>query len=168
MGLFGNWFKGKPRDLAAGGTDQPKPQERAVRYDPGLVASLRHDHRELVSMYGQLGQDVRDGNYHRIPNALLAFRTRLEAHVLIENVRFYAYVENALAHDNDRIRAVRDFRREMGGLVRGVVEFARRYQQTQVGADNAGEFMREYDEVGKLLVTRIEREEGSLYPLYAP
>jgi hypothetical protein len=49
-----------------------------------------------------------------------------------------------------------------------VVEFVRRYQQMRVTSVNANDFMREYDEVGQLLVMRIDREEGNLYPLYAP
>ena len=56
----------------------------------------------------------------------------------------------------------------MNAIARGVVEFVRRYQQTRVNAENSLHFIREYDEVGKLLVMRIEREEGNLYPLYAP
>ncbi|MFC5569530.1 hemerythrin domain-containing protein [Lysobacter yangpyeongensis] len=172
MGLFGNWFKGKPQPQdtrpAASTLEYVKPPERSIRYDPGLVASLKDDHSELVAMYGQLGQDVRDGHYQRIPNGLLAFKTRLEAHLLIENVRFYVYLEQALTHDSENMAIIRDFRREMNGIARGVVEFVRRYQQTRVTAANAGDFMREYDEVGKLLVMRIEREEGNLYPLYAP
>lgn len=172
MGLFGNWFKGKPQQdvtrTAAKTLDYLKPPERTIRYDPGLVENLRHDHSELVAMYGQLGQDVRDGHYQRIPNSLLAFKTRLEAHLLIENVRFYVYLEQALAQDSDNMAIIRDFRREMNGIARGVVEFVRRYQQLRVTSANANDFMREYDEVGKLLVMRIEREEGNLYPLYAP
>lgn len=172
MGLFGNWFKGKPQPQdtrpAASTLDYLKPPERTIRYDPGLVANLRNDHSELVTMYGQLGQDVRDGHYQRIPNALLAFKTRLEAHLLIENVRFYVYLEQALAGDSENMAIIRDFRREMNGIARGVVEFVRRYQQMRVTVANANDFMREYDEVGKLLVMRIEREEGNLYPLYAP
>jgi len=172
MGLFGNWFKGKPQQedtrSAVKTLEYLKPPERTIRYDPGLVENLRHDHSELVSMYGQLGQDVRGGHYQRIPNGLLAFKTRLEAHLLIENVRFYVYLEQALAQDSDNMAIIRDFRREMNGIARGVVEFVRRYQQLRVNSTNANDFMREYDEVGKLLVMRIEREEGNLYPLYAP
>lgn len=168
MGLFGNWFRARPRDAGGHDTEPGGFGERAVPYDPGLVASLMADHRDLVAMYGQLGQDVREGNYHRIPNALLAFRTRLEAHVLLENVRFYAYVERSMAHDGARIAAARNIRREMDPLARGVAEFAARHQQVRVDGDNVGEFMREYDQIGRLLVERIQHEEGSLYPLYGP
>lgn len=172
MGLFGNWFKGKPQaqDTHPGANtlDHLRPPERTIRYDPGLVDSLKKDHGELVAMYGQLGQDVRDGQYQRIPNALLAFKTRLEAHLLIENVRFYVYLEQALSGDSENMLLIRDFRREMNGIARGVVDFVRRYQQMRVTMTNANDFIREYEEVGKLLVMRIEREEGNLYPLYAP
>ena len=170
MGLFSNWFKGKKDDTATPATstiNYARPPERSIRYDPGLVDSLKNDHTELVAMYGQLGQDVKDGHFQRIPNALLAFKTRLEAHLLIENVRFYVYLEQAIAGDSDNMALIRDFRREMNTIARGVVEFVRRYQATRVTAENSLHFMREYEEVGKLLVMRIEREEGSLYPLYA-
>ena len=170
MGLFSNWFKGR-KDAVTPATSTlhyGRPPERSIRYDPDLVDSLKSDHTELVSMYGQLGQDVREGRFERIPNALLAFKTRLEAHLLIENVRFYVYLEQAIAGDSENMALIRDFRREMNTIARGVVDFVRRYQQTRVNADNSLHFMREYDEVGKLLVMRIEREEGNLYPLYAP
>jgi regulator of sigma D len=172
MGLFGNWFKGKlpwkAKRPDMDTQDYQRVQERTARYDPVLISNLRHDHSELVAMYGQLGQDVRDGYYQRIPNALLAFSTRLEAHLLMENRRFYSYVEQVLAGDSDRMEIVRAFRGEMNSLARSIIEFARRYQQTRVDGSNTEDFLREYNEVGKLLVMRIEREEGDLYPLYAP
>ena len=171
MGLFSNWFKGRKDTSITPATSvlqYSRPPERSIVYDPGLVDSLKHDHTELVAMYGQLGQDVKDGQFHRIPNALLAFKTRLEAHLLIENVRFYVYVEQSLSGDSENMALIRGFRREMNSIARGVVEFVRRYQNTRVGADNSLLFMREYEEVGQLLVMRIEREEHNLYPLYAP
>ena len=171
MGLFSNWFNGRKNTSITPATTTlhySRPPERSIAYDPGLVDSLKHDHTELVAMYGQLGQDVKDGQFNRIPNALLAFKTRLEAHLLIENVRFYVYVEQSLAGDSENMALIRGFRREMNSIARGVVEFVRRYQNTRVTADNSLHFMREYEEVGQLLAMRIEREEHNLYPLYAP
>jgi len=171
VGLFSNWFKQKPvqRPQPAQSVLNSIPQPpRSIRYDPDLVPTLKGDHADLVGMYGQLGQDVRAGQFHRIPNALLAFKTRLEAHLLIENVRFYVYLEQSMANDSDNMALIRDFRREMNGIARGVVDFVRRYQQQHVYAGNQVEFIREYEEVGQLLAMRIEREEGNLYPLYHP
>lgn len=171
MGLFSRWFGRKPGPDThdAPGTPRSVPHPaRSIRYDADLVSSLRGDHAELIGMYGQLGQDVRSGEYQRIPNALLAFKIRLEAHLLIENVRFYVYLEQSMAGDSGNIALIREFRREMNGIARGVLEFVRRYQQQHVHAGNQADFIREYEEVGRLLATRIEREEGNLYPLYQP
>jgi hypothetical protein len=169
MGLFDNWFKGKPKAQEAQATRNHRhPSERSSRYDAGLVANLRNDHRELAAMYGQLGQSVRDGDYTRMSNALLAFRTRLEAHLLMENVRLYAYLEQTLADDGHHAAIVGEFRREMKDLVARALRFVQLYQQAGVSSANVDEFMREYDEIGKLLMARVEREEGGLYPLYSP
>lgn len=171
MGLFSNWFRRRsgqgPHDAPGAPSPIARPP-RSIRYDADLVSSLRADHAELTGMYGQLGQDVRAGDYQRIPNALLAFKTRLEAHLLIENVRFYVYLEQSMAGNSENIAIIREFRREMNGIARGVVEFVRRYQQQHVHSGNQADFMREYEQVGELLAVRIEREEGDLYPLYQP
>ncbi|WP_343793276.1 hypothetical protein [Dokdonella soli] len=85
---------------------------------------------------------------------------------MTENVHFYVYLEQSFRGDEENKALIHDFRREMNGIARGVVEFVRRYQQAPVSADNCAAFLKEYEAVGKLLVMRIEREEGNLYPLY--
>lgn len=168
MGLFDNWFKGKPWAQKARTTRNHRhSSQRSSRYDPELVANLRNDHRELAAMYDQLGRSVRDGHYTRMSNALLAFRTRLEAHLLMENVRLYAYLEQTLA-DGHITAVVGEFRREMKDFVARALRFVQLYQQAGVSSANADEFMREYDEIGKLLMARVAREENDLYPLYSP
>ena len=169
MGLFSSWFKGKPATQtpqAKTVLDAIQPPTRSIRYDANLVARLKNDHRELVEAYGNLGKDVQAGRYAGVPGSLLAFKTRLEAHLLTENVHFYVYLEQFLANDEENRAIIHDFRREMNGIARGVVEFVRRYQQSPVTAANCADFLRDYEAVGKLLVMRIEREEGNLYPLY--
>lgn len=171
MGLFSGWFgrkRGPASHDAAGVPGSIPGPARSIRYDAGLVSSLKGDHADLFGMYGQLGQDVRAGDYQRVPNALLAFKTRLEAHLLIENVRFYVYLEQSMAGDSGNIAVIREFRREMNGIARRVMEFVRCYQQQHVHAGNQADFIREYEEIGRLLAMRIEHEEGSLYPLYQP
>lgn len=172
MGLFDSWFKrGAKTEVEQprlGQMELVPANARTIRYDAGLVQSLKDDHVELVKMYGQLGREVEAGRYSVISSSLLAFKTRLEGHLLTENVRFYVYLEQSMANDADNMAIIRDFRREMNGIARGVVDFVRRYQQQAVNSTNHEEFMQEYAAVGKLLTMRIEREEGSLYPLYHP
>ncbi|MDR2220851.1 MAG: hemerythrin domain-containing protein [Methylobacillus sp.] len=174
MKIFSKWFKGKKTAAA----HQPAPQRassdtsqsstRSIRYDPELVGNLREDHKQLVAMYKALGDDVRAGVYTKIPHALLAFKTRLDAHLLIENVRFYVYLEQSMADDHENLALIRGFRSEMNKIARGVVEFVRRYQSTTVTTDNVDTFIEEYGAVGTLLAMRIEHEESNLYTLYHP
>jgi hypothetical protein len=176
MGIFSSWFKRKPAADPAPAQSAPaqnvlsnlaQPQ-RTIRYDQNLVTNLKKDHIELVYMYTQLGDDVHNDRFERIADTLLAFKTRLEAHLLVENLRFYVYLEQSLANDADNVGLIRDFRQEMNRIARGVVEFVKRYQQQRVTHENQAAFMHDYNEVGRLLTLRIEREESNLYPLYAP
>ncbi|HVH36187.1 hemerythrin domain-containing protein [Tahibacter sp. UC22_41] len=139
---------------------------RAPRFDEQLVPQLIHDHRELVHLYEQIGLLPERDRWDLLPAQLLAFKSQLEAHLLAENVRFYNYVEYTLRDDEENFNLIRDFRREMNAIARGVIEFVKKYQQPLVTLAERGAFIADYRHVGSLLVQRIEREEGSLYPLY--
>lgn len=138
----------------------------APRYDAQLVPQLTHDHRELVHAYEQIGLLPERDRWDQLPARLLAFKSQLEAHLLAENVRFYNYVEYTLRDDEENFNLIRDFRREMNAIARGVIDFVKKYQQPLLSSAQRGAFLADYRHVGALLVQRIEREEGSLYPLY--
>lgn len=138
----------------------------APRFDAQLVPQLTHDHRELVHAYEQIGMLPERDRWDLLPSQLLAFKSQLEAHLLAENVRFYNYVEYTLRDDEENFSLIRDFRREMNAIARGVIEFVKKYQHPLISSAERGAFLTDYRHVGALLVQRIQREEGSLYPLY--
>ncbi|GAA0719947.1 hypothetical protein [Dokdonella soli] len=64
MGLFSNWFKGKPAQQtppAQTVLSAVQPPTRSIKYDASLVAKLKSDHGELVELYGTLGKDAQAG-----------------------------------------------------------------------------------------------------------
>lgn len=169
MGFLKRLFGGKPDYAPAATTASPEVgQGRTIRYDPGLVDGLKSDHQELVGMYTRLGEQVAAGEFHGVDAALQAFKIRLEAHLLTENVRFYVYVEQSVVDDEFNSELVRSFRKEMNSIARAVVEFVRRYRQQPVGPVTQAAFIREHGDVGRLLAQRIAREEAELYVLYQP
>jgi hypothetical protein len=87
---------------------------------------------------------------------------------LTENVKLYCYLEQNLARRPSALRTIREFRREMNVVARGVVNFARKHQQGGVSNASLGSFLVELREVGALLGQRVRREEQELYTLYAP
>ncbi len=139
-----------------------------VAYDPQLVPSLKRDHADLVKLYGAIGDLAKQGDFGQIPQMLNAFKVHLEGHLIAENVRFYNYVESAMQGDPESTALVRSFRREMNAITRGVVDFVKKYQLASFDDAMRREFMSDYQTVYGLLAQRIEREEGSLYPLYLP
>ncbi len=140
----------------------------AIAYDAELVPALKRDHSDLVKLYGLIGERAQSGDFQQIPQMLNAFKVHLEGHLIAENVRFYNYVENGLQGDAENTALVRSFRREMNAIARGVVDFVKKYQVGSFDPAMRAEFLVDYQTVGGLLAQRIEREEGSLYPLYLP
>jgi hypothetical protein len=144
------------------------PANRGPSFDSRLIESLKHDHKELVHLFQQIGMVVDQRRFHEIPGMLVSFKTRLESHLLAENVRFYNYVEHSLRGDDENIALIRSFRREMNAIARGVVDFVKKYQRVNFDEPTRNAFLADYRAVGGLLTQRIEREESSLYPLYEP
>lgn len=170
---FRKWLGGKPEQTSqalAGGIPNAE-QRRAgfgIAYDAELVPALKHDHKVLVQLFGQVGDEAERGHFERIPQMLMSFKVHLEGHLIAENVRFYNYVENTMQGDAENTALIRSFRREMNSIARGVVDFVKKYQVQAFDDGLRQEFMADYRTVGGLLAQRIEREETSLYPLYLP
>lgn len=172
MGIFGKLFGQK--DAVADEDIRATPRtgeasHRTIHYDPGLVDSLKRDHDGLVTLFQRIGKLLQDGHSDEIRGELVNFKTRLEAHILTENVRFYTYLEQSLREDAHNAELMRDFRREMNTIARGAVNFIKKYQAPGAfDAELRDAFAKDYDAVGELLTQRIQREESSLYPLYRP
>ncbi|KRE92478.1 hypothetical protein ASG87_00750 [Frateuria sp. Soil773] len=168
MGIFGKLFGSKTTDDTLTVPSVPLSPVRTIGYDAGLVGSLKHDHAELVALYQRIGQLQQAGRYAEIRAELVNFKTRFEAHLLTENVRFYTYLEQSLTTDAHNAELMRDFRREMNTIARGVVDFVKRYQPVAFDDAQRAQFAEDYKAIGGLLSQRIEREESNLYPLYQP
>jgi hypothetical protein len=146
----------------------PPAAPRQIGYDAKLINSLLQDHAELGRVFGNIGNAQKTGNFTDIRPLLIQFKTRLEAHVLTENVRFYNYLEQTLAGDPGNAGVMHDFRREMNGIARSVVDFVKKYQSSTFTPEERRQFATDYDAVGKILEQRLDSEENNLYPLYQP
>lgn len=171
--MFGFFKKSK---AAAQPVVEPEPAKEAPRaapgtgihYDPQLIDKFKNDHHQLLGLFGAIKSAFDAGNYALVAENLDKFRSGLQAHLLVENVRLYIYLEHMLAGDETSYELVHGFRREMEGIGRVAVAFLTKYKTIGVDKDLAASFGRELDGIGKVLVDRITREEETLYPLYLP
>lgn len=170
MGFFRKLLdqQDKPPATPINATPIPAATPHKIGYDAKLISSMLQDHAELGRIFGNIGDPQKIGNFDDIRSPLIQFKTRFEAHVFTENVRFYNYLEQSLAGDATNAGTMHTFRREMNGIARSVVDFVKKYQSSQFPQDDRRQFATDYDAVGKVLEQRLDSEENNLYPLYQP
>lgn len=173
--LFGKREKAALEDAvqpSSGGAAAAAPQSHvapgtSIHYHPELIAKLTGDHQALLKLFGETRTAAESGNVAQAAARLEELRVALQAHLLTENIRLYVYLEHALAADAQSHTLVHEFRHEMDEIGKAVVGFLGKYRDLAARPDLAADFSAELDGVGKVLVERIQREESTLYPLYA-
>lgn len=163
MALFGF---GRNRKNTPASAQQAAAPGTTIQYDPGLIKKLKGDHQTLLRLYGEVATALENNEFDKVRGLLQQFKHGLQEHLLLENIRLYIYLTHHFADDDTTSEIVSDFRREMGGIGRTVMDFLRRYTESPISNDNATAFREEFEAIGKALVSRVEREENSLYTLY--
>lgn len=139
-----------------------------IHYHPDLVDQLKADHQALLATFGRIQAAFEAGQLGECAAALEHFRGQLTAHLLKENVRFYIYLEHALAGDRASHDLVHQFRHEMDGIGKAAVGFLDKYRAVATDPALAAGFAADLAGVGAILGQRIRNEEETLYPLYLP
>ena len=160
-----DFFKGKDKSDQSSGESTPSTGT-GIGYDPSLISKLKGDHQELLKLYGNVNAAFTSGDFPSVIRELDKFRVALHAHLLLENVKFYIYLRHSLAEDPTSYELANGFKKEMDGIGKAVMAFLTKYQSIGVDKDLANTFGAELAGIGKVLVDRINREEGTLYPLY--
>lgn len=138
-----------------------------IHFHPDLIGKLTGDHQLLLQLFGETRAAAVRGDAAAAAARLEEFRVALQSHLLTENIRLYVYLEHALAGDEQSGRLIHEFRHEMDEIGKVLVGFLGKYRQLAAQPEQAAAFAAELDGIGKVLVERIRREEGTLYPLYA-
>jgi hemerythrin-like domain-containing protein len=139
-----------------------------IRYAPELVDSLKGDHQQLLSLYGEIQDAFGRQEYQAVSEQLEIFKSNLQSHLLTENVRLYIYLDRCLAHDASNSDLIRGFRREMDEIAKVAMKFLNKYSAIGVDEDLAAHFAGDFATIGRVLGERIQKEETVLYPLYLP
>ncbi|HXE40374.1 MAG TPA: hemerythrin domain-containing protein [Azonexus sp.] len=139
-----------------------------IAYHPQLVGELVQEHGNLLACFNAIAQAFDGGDLAATCRELERFRGNLLAHLLKENVRFYIYLEHALAGDTTSHALVHQFRHEMDDIGKAVLAFLGKYAELAKNPALAESFRGELGGIGEVLIQRIRNEEDNLYPLYLP
>ncbi len=165
MAIF-SWLLGKKDEAKQEIIVKPVVSDNSIRFRPELVEKLINEHREIVVIYREMKDLFDTKDYVRIGIKVNEFKRKLQAHVIVENVQFYTYLDNKLRNDPTNLEFIRDVRKEMNGIAHAVVQFARKYEKAGFSDQIIEEFAKDLEEIGDVLTQRVEMEESQLYSLY--
>jgi iron-sulfur cluster repair protein YtfE (RIC family) len=137
-----------------------------ISFDPQLINKLEDDHQELIEIFTEIKAAASVGHFRRIPTKLSEFKNALQEHIALENVRLYVFIQQNYAQNEDVSDFVNGLRAEMNGIARAAVKFAEKYTKTPPDAATSSNFIFGLDEIGAVLVKRVQLEETRLYSLY--
>lgn len=137
-----------------------------IQYNPDLILQLTKEHKQLLTMFGEIRIAFERGDYKKTVQKLNEFRSAFQAHLLVENVRLYIFLERSFANDETSYELIRSLRREMDGIARTALAFLEKYETIGIDKDVETSFARDVDTIGTILMHRIDSEEQALYPLY--
>lgn len=140
----------------------------AISYDAGLVDKLKREHQELVHALTSIKRVAMEGHFNRLPDMLSGFKLLFLNHVGLENVKFYVYMQQHGTLDTDTRDFIASVRKEMNSIARAVTKFIDANLASLPSRDTVDGFNAEVDQIGDVLVKRVELEESRLYSLYQP
>lgn len=167
--MFG-LFKKNPHDNHEENT-QDKTYETGstnIFYKSDLIRNMKEDHKKLLNLFGDLKQASESKKFNKVSPILKIFRAELEDHLIKENVHLYIYLIQTFKSDEMTSKLINNFRKEMNEIASVALQFLDKYEKIGDEPDLQQSFLSELIEIGKVLGNRIEREENTLYTLYAP
>jgi regulator of sigma D len=147
---------------------KPLDPSAGIAYDPELVNTLKQDHQELVRIYTAIKAAAAENRFSEIRDLLSDFKLTFQTHIAVENVRFYVYVQQHAALDADTSNFIADVRKEMNSIARAVMKFVDTYMTAPPTPVTVTGFNAELEQIGSVLVQRVQLEESRLYSLYQP
>lgn len=173
MGFFSKLFGSQKKDNNANSSilnkelpNKPLTPKVNISYKENLVDSLKNDHQKLFEIYGELINLTNSNDFLKIPGKLGELKLALQAHVLVENVHFYVYVQEKHKDDPINSEFIHDVRKDMNTIARVVVDFVKKYQMKVFTNEVKVAFFEELNAIGDALTKRIDMEEAQLYTLY--
>ncbi len=151
---------------------KPAPSEFApgtgIGYHPDLIERFESTHAALQKLFEAIKTHATRDEFSEAQKSLQAFRKTLTGHLLEENIKLYTYLSKCMAADPDNKELIDNMKAEMGQIGTTVMHFIKEYTNSGITPFNKKQFLSELDEIGTVLVDRIEREESSLYTMYMP
>lgn len=161
-------FQEKGRTTPSNGRRSRASIPGGIQFHPALIGELVSDHHRLLHLHGGIRECFDRRDLAMVSGKLKEFGVLLRNHLLTENMRLYIYLQQKMAGDEVNTTLVRSFRKEMDGIAKTALEFLEKYNDLEKMPEaHLSSFAAEFDQIGSVVHARMQREEETLYPLYA-
>lgn len=145
----------------------PQAANDGIAYYENLIDELVAEHKQLAVLQDKIEQNYHKGQRRQLIKNIQDLRNLIQSHILKENLRLYAYLQQNLVHHEDSYHIFSDFRREMDQISRPILRFLGRFNEISDMSDTAlAQFMLDLNNTLNSVHERMHREEAVLYPLY--
>jgi hypothetical protein len=142
------------------------PASAGIPFNPTLIDKLKGDHQELFAIYTRLHESATSARFAKITEDIIVLRRVFNGHILLENVRFYVYLERLLKNHPEEKNYVHSLRKDMNGIANAVSTFCEKWITSPVTNLTQSAFTAELQGIGGALTSRVQLEETTLYTLY--
>jgi len=129
----------------------------------GLIDNLIEDHKNLLGIYTEMVTEIKNDNFAEVQSLLNKFMQEYRKHILIEDTKLYIALEEKYKDKKQVLSTIQDISKDMDKITKSLNFFKRKY--SVINEANRNEFIKELEEIGAVLVERIELEEERLYTL---
>ncbi|MFC4622502.1 hemerythrin domain-containing protein [Comamonas nitrativorans] len=155
-----------PPDAAAAAPSVLPADAGVLPYYPDLVEELLAEHEAVSMLEQRLRRAFMRQDWPRVAKRLRELGTLLRGHILKENVRLYAFLQQVTENEAD-IETMKHFRRGAKALSQSLLAFFERYENIdQLPPEQAAAFLADLDAISQAIHERMQSEEQQLYPLY--
>ena len=138
-----------------------------LSYNTKLISMLESDHKQLFKIYSELIKLFKkDNNYRNVNRKLIDFKMALQIHLMVEDTQLYGYLEQRYSDNKMVLEFIKDVQKEMTLIAETAVLFVRKYTDVRMYNDNKDNFIKDLENIGKVLTKRVNMEESRLYSLY--
>lgn len=147
----------------------PKKDDAAnkkVNFNTRLIKNLVVDHQILLADFTQMMTAASENDYAVANQMLGVFTKKLIAHLNIEDIELYTFLEYMAKMTPEDKASMAGFKSEMSGIAIVVTDLVNKYTNKVVSESNVESFISDFGGVAPVLIDRIDREEKKLYPMY--
>jgi len=134
-----------------------------------LLKSLSRQHRNLNKQQ-KIIEKTRLETDKDFRDALLLvnnFKKDFEAHVLLEQVDFYNYLEQMFVDELKRLESLKASRQDLNRVINKVLRYCNRYNSAQKIREGKDKFHKDARDLRRTVKRRSRLEERELFPIFA-